>query len=130
VIVVDASGVLELLLHRPAQPALMQRLSADEGSLNAPALLDVEVCHVLRRCWLNRELSAQRGREALDAFSALPIQRVPHAQLLNRMWQWRTNLSAYDAAYVALAEALDATLITCDRKLAAALQGKLAVEVF
>jgi predicted nucleic acid-binding protein len=73
---------------------------------------------VLRRYCLTGDVSARRGGEALADLADLPIARYPHAALLPRLWQLRDNLTAYDAAYVALAEALDCALLTRDRRLA------------
>jgi predicted nucleic acid-binding protein len=119
-IVVDASAVLEVLLQTPAARAVNRRLFASGETLHAPHLLDVEVAQVLRRYARSRALSPQRGTEALEDLADLPLSRYSHDMLLPRIWQLRHNVTAYDAAYIALAEALDATLITCDRKLAAA----------
>lgn len=116
-IVVDASAVLELLLQTPVAARVSRRMFAPGETVHAPHLLDVEVAQVLRRYAGSREISAKRGAEALLDLADLPINRYPHLALLPRIWQWRNNLTAYDAAYVALAEALDAPLLTCDRAL-------------
>ena len=89
-------------------------------SLHAPHLLDVEVTQVLRRYTQNTALTAQRAQEALDDLLDFPIERYPHAALLPRAWDLRDNLTAYDAVYVALAEALQTSLLTCDGRLARA----------
>lgn len=117
-IVLDASVALELLLRMPAGVALEERLFDPGESLHAPHLIDVEVAQVLRRYEAAREVDAGRCREALEDLAALPLSRYPHDVLLPRVWELRGNLSAYDAAYVALAEALEATLLTRDRRLA------------
>ncbi|MGH6957033.1 MAG: type II toxin-antitoxin system VapC family toxin [Caulobacteraceae bacterium] len=119
-IVVDASVVLEALLRTPAARAVESRLFATGESLHAPHLIDIEVAQVLRRYESRGELQPQRGQEALADFSDLPLRRYPHDLLLGRIWTLRRNLTAYDAAYVALAELLDAPLLTRDRRLAAA----------
>ncbi len=129
-IVVDASCVIESLLNTPVGGVIAGRLLGGAELLVAPALLDVEVCHVLRRYWLAGKLSTERGHEAVDALQSLPIVRYLHDDLIDRIWQWRANLKGYDAAYVALAEVLDAPLATCDKKLAAAVGGGIQVEVF
>jgi predicted nucleic acid-binding protein len=82
--------------------------------------LDVEVTQVLRRYAHAESLTDQRAREALDDLLDFPIERYAHAALLPRAWELRHNLTAYDAVYVALAEALSAPLLTCDSRLAAA----------
>jgi predicted nucleic acid-binding protein len=127
--VVDASVVIELLLQTPASPSLEDRLFGTPEDLHAPALLDVEVVQVLRRYSARGELSAARGRAAIDVLRAFPVTRHPHDGLLPRMWTLRANLTAYDAAYVALAEALHATLVTRDERLAKAPGSRAAIEV-
>jgi predicted nucleic acid-binding protein len=117
-IVVDASCLLELLLNSPRAIRILEVLNDHADEISAPSLIDVEVCHVLRRYVLLKVVSAQRGKEAVEELAEFPLERFPHAVLLTRMWQLRNNLTAYDAAYVALAEALDAVLLTCDKKLA------------
>jgi predicted nucleic acid-binding protein len=127
-IVLDASCLLELLLQRPGKKLVSKRLVDHGRKLCAPSLIDVEVCHVLRRFFLNGELSAQRGREAVEELAEFPLQRFPPTLLVSRMWQLRNNLTAYDATYVALAEALNATLLTCDSKLASATGHRAKIE--
>lgn len=119
-IVLDASVVLEILLRMPAGIALEERLLAGNETLHAPHLLDIEVAQVLRRYAATRGVEPQRCRAALDDLAILPLSRYPHDFLLPRVWELRANLSAYDAAYVALAEALDAPLLTRDERLARA----------
>jgi predicted nucleic acid-binding protein len=120
VIVVDASAVLEALLRTPAAKAVEKRLFERSQTLHAPHLLDVEVAQVVRRYSANGEIDTERGRMALDDLADLPLRRYPHDFLLPRVWELRHNLTAYDAMYVALAEVLDAPLLTRDRRLAAA----------
>lgn len=91
-----------------------------EQTLHAPHLLDVEVAQVLRRYSVSGEIDGDRGRMALLDLADLPVERYPHGFLLRRVWELRNNLTAYDAIYVALAEALDAPLLTRGRRLAAA----------
>jgi predicted nucleic acid-binding protein len=119
-IVVDASIVVELLLNKPASDDIWRRLMLDRHGLAAPHLLDVEVAQVLRRHNAGGELNDARARDALQTLADFPARRYAHAELLDRIWQLRHNLTAYDAAYIALAEALDATLLTRDARLAAA----------
>lgn len=119
-IVLDASVALEVLLRMPAVAKLEERLFAPEETLHAPHLLDVEVAQVLRRYALAGEADTERCRAALDDLASLPLTRYPHDFLMARVWDLRDNLSAYDAVYVALAEALEAPLMTRDRRLAKA----------
>lgn len=86
--------------------------------LYAPHLVDIEVAQVLRRLVQLKEITALRAKEALDDHAALLIERSPHQVLLGRIWQLRDSLAAYDAAYIALGEALDAPVLTCDGRLA------------
>jgi len=118
VIVVDASAVLELLLRTPASRVVETRLFDGRETLHAPHLLDVEVAQVIRRYASKSEIAPERGREVLVDLVDLPLRRYPHDILLPRIWELRENLTAYDAAYVALAEALEAPLLTRDKRLA------------
>ncbi len=117
-IVVDASAVVELLLQTGPGVRIAARVLDPEERLLAPHLLDLEVTQVLRRLTQLKEISEARGREALDDYAALLIERAGHDILLQRIWELRKSMTAYDGAYVALAEALDAPLLTCDAKLA------------
>jgi len=120
VIVVDASALLEALLRTSAAQDVEDRLFAPGQTLHAPHLLDVEVAQVIRRYAATGEINAERGRLALADLTDLPVRRYAHDFLLPRIWDLRNTLTAYDAAYVALAEALDAKVLTRDRRLAAA----------
>jgi predicted nucleic acid-binding protein len=126
--VVDASCIVELLLRGPSHLAIEDRLLRHEGGLCAPHLLDVEVSQVLRRHLMSGQMSEERANDAIADLEDFPLERYPHTELLPRIWQLRDNLTAYDAAYVALAEALDAPLITCDKKLARS-SGHATIEV-
>ena len=119
-IVVDASAILEALLRTPAAAAVERRLFDPGQTLHAPHLLDVEVAQVLRRYAAAGQVDPERCREALTDLTSFPISRYPHDFLLQRVWALRNNLTAYDATYIALAEALDAPLLTRDRRLATA----------
>jgi len=129
VIVVDASAVVELLLNTPTGRAVAERLERSGSTLHAPHLLDIEVAQVLRRLARQGDIEPLRGHEALADLAALPLRRYPHRFLLSRIWELRENLTAYDAAYCALAEALDATLLTCDHRIARAPQHGARVDV-
>lgn len=128
-IVVDASCLLELLLNSSRAKRILKVLNDHADELAAPSLIDVEVCHVLRRYAMLKVISAQRGKEAVEELTEFPMERFQHAVLLSRIWQLRNNLTAYDAAYVALAEVLECALITCDAKLAATKGHHAAIEL-
>lgn len=128
-IVVDASAILEVLLLTPAARRVGARLFADGETLHAPHLLDVEVAQGIRRYCRTEKLEAARGQAALQDFASFPLVRYPHTMFLARIWQLRANLTAYDAAYVALAEALDAPLITRDAALVRAPGHRARIEV-
>lgn len=117
-IVVDASVILEVLLRTPESDAFIDTVLDRRETLHAPHLLDVEVAQVLRRYTERGAITADRGSAALELLVACPITRYGHEPLLPRMWELRHNLTAYDAAYVALAEGLRARLVTRDRALA------------
>ena len=119
-IVVDASALLEVLLNTPAGLPIAERLFAEAETLHAPHLLDLEIAQVLRRYTRSGELDQQRGLQALEDLADLPLTRYPHTLFLSRIWELRDNVTAYDAAYIALAEALGAPLLTRDAALAAA----------
>jgi predicted nucleic acid-binding protein len=119
-IVVDASAVLEVLLNTSAATRVAARLFAAGETLHAPHLLDLEVVQVLRRYAATGALPEARGIEALEDLADLPIERYPDTVFIERIWTLRHNLTAYDAAYVALAEALAAPLVTRDDALARA----------
>ncbi len=128
-IVLDASAVLEVLLRTAAAEAIERRIFAERQTLHAPHLLDVEVAQVLRRYAAAGELEGERGREALADLADLPIRRYPHDFMLVRIWELRGSLSAYHAAYVALAEALDAPLLTRDQRLAAGARSRVRIDL-
>lgn len=129
-IVLDASALLEALLpSRPGAPRALSLAHSDGAGLHAPHLLDVEIAQVVRRFVAKGDITPERGRDALRDLSLIPIKRHGHGFLLPRVWELRDNLTAYDAIYVALAEALDATLLTSDARLAAAPGVRARVEL-
>ena len=119
-IVADASAILELLLQSDSASAIESRLFAGGDAIHVPALLDLEVAQVLRRYVLREDMTAARARLAIDVLQGFPMERHLHESLLGRIWELRENLTVYDACYVALAEGLRATLVTCDARLAKA----------
>lgn len=116
-IVLDASAAIEFVLGTPVGHSVRNRIASGDMSLHAPHLIDPEVAQVMRRKVARREFSAHRAKEALDDFADLRMRRYPHGPLLERAWELRERLTAYDAMYVVLAEALDAPLVTTDRRL-------------
>jgi predicted nucleic acid-binding protein len=128
VIVLDASAVVELLLQTMTGVRVGQRIASRVESLHAPHLLDIEVAQVLRRFEAGGALTPERAEQALADLLDLDVRRHAHDLLLPRVWQLRHNLTAYDAAYVALAEALDAPLVTTDGRVARAKGHQAQVE--
>jgi predicted nucleic acid-binding protein len=128
-IVLDASALLEILLHTDRADQLMERAFSGSEQMHAPQLLDIEITQVLRRLVRQKEIAAPRAELALQDLAHLLIERHEHQDLIQRIWQLRDSLSAYDGAYVALAEALAAPLLTCDRKLASAHGHRAKIEL-
>jgi len=124
VIVVDTSAAIAALAARPPVVDLVARLQ-DDGDLHAPHLIDVEVIHALRQLIAAGELTEDRAADVRSDFADLAIVRYANHPLADRMWELRQNLSAYDAAFVALAEALGASLVTCDGRLASGHQARI-----
>ena len=117
-IVLDASVVLELLLGTPAGVEVRGHIADAALALHVPHLLDLEVTHVLRRYVREAKLHPDDAAEAIRDLRDLDLTRHAHEPLLDRVWTLRHDFSAYDAVYVALAEVLDASLVTTDRRLA------------
>ena len=128
-IVLDASAAIEWLFQSPAGVKIDKRIFSTLESLHVPHLLDVEVAQLVRRYLREKAITAQRGQEALEDLADMPLSRYPHDFLIPRVWELRATLTAYDAVYVALAELLDAPLLTCDRKIASAHGHSAIVEV-
>ncbi len=119
-IVLDASAAIELILNTETGRRVAEAIAPPTLSLSAPHVIDVEVAQALRRYVQSETISARRGKLALEHLAQLDVTRYGHQELLTRIWTLRQNLTAYDAAYVALAEVLDAPLLTLDARLAAA----------
>jgi predicted nucleic acid-binding protein len=129
VIVLDASAAIEFLLNTPLGEGVADRLSRAEGPLHAPHLLDVEVVHVLRRLSLSGKIQERRAQQVLTDLADLPLIRYAHDELAGRVWSLRDTLTANDAMYVALAEGIEATLVTCDERLGRAHGHKAQIDV-
>jgi len=129
VIVLDASAAVDWLVQTAAAPRLESRIFSRNHSLHAPELLYLEVAQVLRRLVREGALSASRAAQAIQDLLDMRITRYPHLVLLPRIWQLRHNLSAYDAAYVVLAERLGANLLTRDARLGSAAGHNATIEV-
>ena len=117
-IVIDASAVLELLFRTPAGLEVAARIAGVYETLHAPHLLDLEVIQTVRRYDRTGVVDGARALSALEDFAALDLTRYPHDVMWERIWELRNTLTAYDAAYVALAEALRAPLLTADARIA------------
>jgi predicted nucleic acid-binding protein len=127
-LVLDTSAALSALVATNPPAELIERLGSDD--LHGPSLLDTELLHALRRLTARGQLSEERAQDALRDFDDLALVRYPHWPLKQRVWKLRHNLTAYDATFVALAELLDAPLLTCDARLASAPVHGARVEYF
>ncbi len=127
--VLDASGAIELLLNTARGKKLGARLADYAEVVHAPHLIDIEIAHVLRRYMLDGTFDARRALQALDQWRQLDVERYPHEPFLDRVWDLRNNVTAYDAVYVALAETLGESLVTGDQKLAGAPSLTVSVEL-
>lgn len=129
-IVLDASAAIDWLLQSASGRKVEERIYSHGESLHAPHLLDVEFTQVLRRLVRERTVEVSRAEQAIVDLVNLPITRYPHFVFLPRLWQLRHNLTAYDAVYIALAERLNATLVTRDARLSTATGHQARIEVF
>jgi predicted nucleic acid-binding protein len=114
---VRAAGAI---LETPTGQLVADRIADPAVGLHVPHLADIEVVQALRRYVQEGEIDSDAAAVALDDLRALDLQRHAHEPLLDRVWELRKNLTAYDAVYVALAEVLDSVLLTCDRRLSQA----------
>ena len=130
-IVLDASAAVAILLNAgPEAEEIQERVSRPSESLHVPHLFEIEILHALRRLNFGGGVSTERANLALDRLRNTQLVRYPHTSLLGRAWSLRDNLTAYDAAYVALAEALNIPLVTMDARLARATGIRATVELF
>jgi predicted nucleic acid-binding protein len=129
VIVVDASALLEFLLQTSLGSKVEARLFRDQDEFHVPHLADVEVTQGLRRLVRTGEVSPDRATDAIVDLADLDLHRHPHIDLVMRAWKLRENVTAYDAMYIALAEALDAPIVTCDAPLAKSPGHRAPIEV-
>lgn len=128
-IVIDASAVFDLAIASPVGNEISDRLAAQDATLVAPELVDLEILQTMRRYVRAGKFDTVRARLALQNFDDLSIMRFSHAPLQARIWSLRDNLTAYDAAYVALAELLEAPLWTRDEKYRSVPGHGIAIEV-
>ena len=128
-IVVDASALLEFLLQTRLGTSVEARLFRDRDEFHAPHLADVEVTQALRRLVRSGEVSHARAADAMTDLTDFDLHRHPHVDLLTRAWKLRENVTVYDAMYIALAEALDAPMVTCDAPLGRAPGHRARIEV-
>lgn len=128
-IVVDTSAVLSSLLETSSNEQLLARLGRD-GDLHAPHLIDLEILHAARRLIRMRKISEEGATRLRREFAAMSITRYPHHPLSDRIWELRRSVTAYDGAFVALAEALEVPLVTCDRRLAGSSGHDAEIELF
>ena len=130
-IVLDASAIVAVLVGSgPGAGNIREMIESPGESLHVPHVMDLEVLHTLRRQALYGVMSPERISQALKDLIGIAFIRYPHTSLVERVWSLRENLTAYDAAYVALAEALDAPLVTLDARLARAPGIRAVVEVY
>lgn len=127
-IVLDASAAIEMLLLTAKGNAVYARIGKE--TLHAPHLLDLEIAQVLRRAISSKQVTEQRASAALADWLNFSLNRYDHDLLLHRVWALRKNVTAYDAAYLALAEILGAPLVTCDLRLAKAPGHKAKIETY
>jgi predicted nucleic acid-binding protein len=116
-IVLDASVVVELLTSGRLANAIRAELAGRDESLIVPHVIDVEVVSAIRRLTAGGRIDAHRSRQFLEGLAALPAERYSPTPWMGRVWELRHNFTAYDATYIALAEATGAVLYTCDERL-------------
>ena len=130
-IVLDASAAVAVLLNLgTGATRIRERMRREDDGLHVPHLFEIEVLNALRHHALRHGISEGRGLELLEDLTTMSVSRYPHTAMLPRFWELRANVSAYDAAYIALAETLEAPLVTRDARLARAPGIRAEVEVY
>lgn len=127
-IVLDASAVVAVIAEETIRPGLLKRVVQAEAY--APELIMLEVIQTLRRRVRRQELSPDIAEGAVNQLADLPVIHVPHRPFIRRIWELRHSVTAYDAAYVALAEELDVPIVTADAKLSRSNGHKASIEVY
>jgi predicted nucleic acid-binding protein len=127
VIVLDASVVVELLTNGALADSIRRDLAGRDDSFIVPHLLDIEVVSAVRRLAAGQRIDSHRTDQLLTGLAELPAERYAHTPLLGRIWELRHNFTAHDAAYIALAEATNSVLYTCDEKLRRAHRARVAL---
>lgn len=126
-IVLDASVVVEVLVKGALGESIIDVLETNSQQWIVPHLLDVEVASALRSLTAGRQIDAHRSRQLLTDLAEFPAARYPHTPLLGRIWELRHNFTAYDAVYIALAEATNSVLYTTDEKLSKGHRARVAL---
>lgn len=129
-LVIDASALIEVLTADPADAPELARRVYDVEWMSAPDLVDYEVLNVLRRMVLRGDIETELAEASRQALRDLRLTRHPMTdEMSDRIWRLRENVTAYDAAYVALAEQLSVPLVTTDHRLCAGIQGATSIDV-
>ena len=126
-IVLDASVVVELLTNGSLADSIRKELAQCDQAFLVPHLIDVEVVSAIRRLAAGQRIDQHRSGQFLAGLAALPAERYSHTPLIGRIWELRHHFTAYDAAYIALAEATDSVLYTCDEKLSRGHRARVVV---
>lgn len=130
-IVLDASAAADVILKvEPKASRIRERMGNSEGGIHVPHIFEIEVLSTLRRHFFSGDLSEEREAEALHDLSTMTLTRHPHTPFIERIWELKENVTAYDAAYIALSETLDAPLITSDGRLARSSGHRARIELF
>lgn len=130
-IVLDASAAVDMILKIESKATRVRdRIETSDGDFHVPHLFEIEVLSSLRRLSLSGDLSKNRASEALEDLADMRLIRYPHTSFIERIWELKDNVTAYDTSYIALAETLDAPLITTDGPLARSSGHRASIELF